>query len=548
MYNQPFFFYLPFLFMDVVFANPTFVLFAVLCLGMALGHISVKGVSLGNSGVLFIALAAGHFGLKVPEGIMGIGTALFVYCVGLGVGNRFFSSLGKKGSIFMLLSLLMASSAMLVTWGSCKLFGIGPEMAAGLFSGANTSTPALAAAVESVVENGGDSALVNIGYGVAYPFGVISVVLFVQLLPRLLKKDLNETPEGKADEKAPTDIIKRVVRVTNPEVLGWNITTYVESGALKCLIPRVVKEEVLMPLSAEDVFSLDQEVLMVGERASVEHDVGLLGHVSHSHHLLRSYGDESAELIVLNASLCGCPLRRLRTLENHGVSITRVTRLGHTFVPTADTELVRNDVVRVVGSATAVRDFSATCGHRSSALNVTDILSLTGGVALGILLGNVEISLGEGKGFSLGMAGGPLLVALILGHFGKLGPIAGYIPRPSRVLLMDFALMLFLAGAGVTGGEKLVQTVMEQGLVMLFIGALISTLPLALGYYVTRKLMRLPLAEALGAICGSVTSTPALGAITAKTERQEPVIAYATAYPAAMILMTVLVEVLMGLF
>jgi putative transport protein len=231
-------------------------------------------------------------------------------------------------------------------------------------------------------------------------------------------------------------------------------------------------------------------------------------------------------------------------MGNFGITITRITRLGNTFVPTADTELIRNDLLKVVGTPEAIKAFRAECGHRSSAINVADMLSLMGGLTLGILLGKLKFSLGDGDGFSLGMAGGPLVVALLLGHFGKLGPIVGYMPRPTRILVMELGLMLFLAGAGIRGGEKLVETLQQSGMTMLLVGIVITVLPLFIGYFVARKFLKMEIAETLGCICGSQTSTPALGAITAQTESQDPVIAYSTAYPVALILMTVLAQIL----
>ena len=533
--------------MEQILTNPVFVLFAVLFLGMVLGNISVKGIAFGSSGVLFVALAAGHFGLKVPDGVTGIGTALFVYCVGLGVGNRFFASLRSKGSRLVLLALLISLAGAATAWLLCSVFGINPALAAGLFAGANTSTPALAAAMENVQDIPGGESLINIGYGVAYPFGVIGIVLFVQLLPRLLKKNLDEVPEGD-NGKDPQQIITRPVRVNNPEVSGLRMADFAEQRQMKCQITRVLKDDVLMPPAAEDSFQMGDVVMLVGERQHIVHDAGLLGHISKLTPIPRAYGDESAELILLDSAFCHKTLSELHLLESHGITVTRINRLGNTFVPTGDTELIRNDVLRVVGTPAAIRAFSAACGHRSSAIGITDLLSLAGGVALGILVGNIHISLGsEGADFSLGMAGGPLLVALILGHFGKIGPIQGYMPRPGRVLVMELALMLFLAGAGVAGGEKLLETLVQEGISLFLIGVGITMVPLIIGYILAAKIMKMPLAEALGAICGSSTSTPALGAITAKTDRQEPVIAYATAYPAALIIMTALAKLLIEL-
>ena len=427
--------------------NPTFVLFAVLALGIALGNIEFKGISLGSSGVLFVALLAGHLGLKVPDGIMGIGTALFVYCVGLGVGNRFFSSLRSRGNRLMLLSVLVVGIAWLVAWLLSSALGIDAGVAAGLFAGACTSTPALAAATEAVQESGADSALVNIGYGVAYPFGVIGVVLFVQLLPRLLKQRL-DAPAAEETGHDPCKIIRRVVVVTHPDILGRNINEYLGEGLLHCSITRKVQDDLLLPLDEQDTFTKGMELLMLGERRHLHHDAALLGHVAPSRHP-RAFRDEKAEVIMLNRKLCNKTLLELNLLHAFGIVVSRISRLGNIFVPTRDTEIIPNDVLTIVGPPEAIRRFSEACGHRSSALNATDIFSLVLGVALGILLGSVTFSLGGGKGFSLGMAGGPLVVALILGHFGKVGPVVGYMPRPARTLLTELGCDIVIEGGAI---------------------------------------------------------------------------------------------------
>ncbi len=523
----------------MILENPTLVLFAILTLGIALGNINIKGISLGSSGVLFVALLAGHFGLTVPDGITGIGTALFVYCVGLGVGNRFFASLVSQGSSLVLLSVIVIGMAWAVTVGLSSLLGINNEMAAGIFAGAMTSTPALAAATEAL----DDPSLLNIGYGVAYPFGVIGVVLFVQLLPRLLKQDLGKLDMSPRKSTAdPTKIITRVVQVTNKDLYGKSIELMETENHMLCCITRKVVDGLLEPLEEGETFEEGKDLLIVGERANVHREAMALGHIDPKQQHPRSFGDENEDLIILNPALCQIPLKDLKLLTAHGIVVSRITRLGVTFVPSGSTELVRNDVVRVVGSSKAIKDFRDHCGHRSSAINATDIFSLVAGVTLGILVGNISFAIGNGPGLSLGMAGGPLLVALILGHFGKIGPVVGYMPRPARVLIMELALMLFLAGAGVSGGGKLIETLQAQGLAMFLTGAAVTLIPMLLAFVLARKAFKMSMPESLGGICGSMTSTPALGAITAKTDAQSPVIAYATAYPAALILMTILAK------
>ncbi len=532
--------------MNEILKNPTFALFAILFLGMALGNIKFKGITLGSSGVLFVALAAGHYGLEVPMGISGLGTALFVYCVGLGVGNRFFASLASQGSRLVLLSVCVVGMGWLGAFGLGKLFGIDSEIMAGIFAGSLTSTPALAAASEAL----SDSALLNIGYGVAYPFGVIGVVLFVQLLPRLLKQDLSTfTPSSEQNHhgKDQEKIIRRVITVANSDIFGKSIEKFESNSNMLCRVIRIIEDGRMRPIEATDTFEEGVDVLLIGSRANMHREYGFFGHMHHSKQHPRSFGDESAELIVLSPKLCGMPLGELKPLTHYGIVISRITRLGEVFVPNSDTELVRNDVVRVVGPAEAIEKFSSICGHRSTALNATDILSLTGGVALGILVGNIKFSLGDSGSFSLGMAGGPLIVALILGHFGKVGPLVGYMPRPSRIFIMELALMLFLAAAGVAGGERLVETLQAQGLMMLLAGFLVTLIPLVVGFVIARRVLKMPLPESLGGICGAMTSTPALGAITSKTDLQSPIIAYATAYPAALILMTFFAKLILAL-
>ena len=528
--------------------SPAFVLFAILALGLTLGKVSVKGISLGSSGVLFVALAAGHFGLQVPQGITELGTVLFVYCVGLGVGNRFFGSLCSKGSKLVILSILVVGLAWCITLAGCRLCGLDYAVGAGLFAGACTSTPGLAAALEALQAAGHDTAAVNIGYGVAYPFGVVGVVLFVQVLPRLLKKSLDDTPHDAAAISDPGQITRRVVAVSNPQLMGLQIAGQVVSRMLQCRITRVLHRDMLVPVTPEAEFSEGVEVMMVGTRDQLDKDTLILGSADAEVPVSHRCADESAEVIVLEKSMGNRTLRELDTLGRHGVVVSRISRLGVAFVPTDDTEVVRNDVLTVVGPPERIAEFKRHCRHRPAAIGATDILSLVAGVALGILVGKVSIGGGpDSDGFSLGLAGGPLVVALILGHFGHIGPIKGYMPRPARMLLTDFALMLFLAGAGVSGGRSLVATLQQQGLPMLLVGMAVTVVPLLFGYLLARKWLHLPLPEVLGGICGSMTSTPALGAITGKTDRQSPVIAYATAYPAALILMAVLAKCMVSL-
>lgn len=203
-----------------------------------------------------------------------------------------------------------------------------------------------------------------------------------------------------------------------------------------------------------------------------------------------------------------------------------------------------NDQLRVVGKPESLKQFADLVGHKSIAFDRTDILSVAFGIVLGVIVGNIPLGLPGMEPIILGLAGGTLLVALLLGHFGKMMGIIGYIPRPVRMSLQELGLIFFLADAGVKGGKNLVITLQESGLTIFFAGLVLTVIPMVLSLLIATKVMKMNLMNSLGGICGSMTSTPALGAITSKTEAQSPLVSYATAYPIALILMTVVAKIL----
>lgn len=527
--------------MNALLQDPIFVLFIIIALGMTLGSIKIFGLSLGTSGVLFVALVAGHYQLQIPAGVSSIGLALFVYCVGLGAGGRFFASLARHGSKLAFLAVIVILTAALVTCLCAYGFQIPAGIASGIFAGACTSTPALAAATETLSSTGGASG-VSIGYGIAYPFGVAGVVIFVQLIPRLFKFDLDAEARKFKNTSQEPKIVSQLVRVTNKNLVGQPIHDCKMLEGFSCPVTRVARNGRLSPLETKDVFEENQEVLIVGTSDKVAHEVAMIGEAIKNTYLMDSVR-ERKKAIVTNNTIAGKSLRDLQMLKNYGIIVSRITRLGFTFVPSADTIIDRNDVLTIVGASDKLAKFRELVGHRSNALDETDLLSLGFGLAAGIILGCLQFSLPGGNSVSLGIAGGPLIMALILGHFGKMGPVVGYIPRPTRLLLQDLGLVFFLAGAGVAGGADLAKTVMEYGPTVFLMGALITIAPLIIGYFFAMKVFHLNILECLGGICGGMTSTPALGAITSKTDSQAPVVSYATAYPIALILMTIFAKV-----
>jgi putative transport protein len=522
-------------------SQPLVILFLVVASGLWVGSFKVKGISLGSSGVLFTALVAGHLGYSIPGGVGKLGLVLFVYCVGIAAGDRFFASLMREGATLAKLAVLITVLGGAVTWLGARLFEIPTGLATGIFAGALTSTPALAAATEGMAARGGADA-VSIGYGISYPFGVIGVVLFVQVLPKLLKINLDAVDdEVKQDKPCGNRVKNMLVEVTNPELFGQRIweSSVVHFNAIQAC--KVYTGESLEPLHYDDVFEEGQILLLVGRRCEMQQAVDFIG-IKSDRKIHEDIENERQTLCVTSGDFIGEKLGDLAPLKKYGVVVTSITRLGLTFVPTAETVIERHDQIACVGRIDDLRNFSAAVKHRSNVIDATDLLSLSLGMALGILVGLIPF--GPAK---LGLAGGPLLVSLLLGHFGKVGPLIGFIPRPTRTLLQELGLVFFLANAGIRGGGALVSTLQEYGFALFALGVCVSCLPLIVAWPIATKFFKMNPLQSLGGICGGMTSTPALGAITSKTDSQTPVISYVSAYPVALIFMIVISKLLIRL-
>lgn len=533
---------MPGTFLETILSNPLMTLFALIGAGLVLGSIQIKGITLGSSGVIFTALLAGHLGGAIPHGIGQVGLILFVYCVGIGAGGRFFGALKREGSQLAKLALVVVGAGALTTWGLARFFDISAPLAVGAFAGAMTSTPALAAASEAAGEFTND---VVVGYGIAYPFGVIGVVLFVQLIPRLLRLKIEEdSPETQGANQ--TSIERRLVEVHNANLVGKNLTECRLNDLKGCQISRIWRNDRLEPVAYEDVFQQGQLLLLVGDQTSVDLATEWIGKTSKRNVVLDA-DNERQQMVLAKRGLNGTTLAEIDPLRNHGVVVTRICRMEFTFVPDSQTKLEKGDILTVVGPHEKLKRFGKLLGHHPHAFSETSLASLAIGLAIGIALGRLQIPLPWGDHFSLGLAGGPLIVALLLGHFGRVGGVVGYIPRPTRLLLQEMGLVFFLADAGIKGGASMGEAIQDEGMKILVVGALISIVPMAIGYLTARRFMKLTVAQSLGGICGGMTSTPALGAIVSKTHQQAPIVSYATVYPVAVIMMALLAKFLVQL-
>jgi len=528
--------------MDTLLGNELLALFLVITLGLLAGRIKIGGLTFGSSATIFVALLFGHLGYQIPSGVGTLGLVMFVYCIGLTAGPSFFRAFFRQGRKLSLLGLLLVLAGAATAWILAKGLEIPADLAVGLFAGALTSTPGLAAATEAVSGN----SQVAVGYGIAYPVGVIGLVLFVQLLPRILGKDLDSLGKQlQAREEAGQKIVRVLVEVANPAVIGKKLTELYEIGETNCQVPRYLQGDRLVPVPRDLKLESGMNILLIGRESRVSVVIDHLGRRSDKVGYVMDTERERTTVVVSSPDVVGRSLKELRVLAEFGVTVSRITRHDLEFVPRPSDPIAYGDALNVVGEPEDLERFADFAGHRAETFDETDVISVGVGVIAGILLGMVTFSLGD-AGFSLGMAGGPLFVALVLAHFGHLGPVTGHIPRASRLLLTQIGLIFFLADAGVTAGGSLVPILKQYGIALGLAAMVVLAVPLVVGFLFGRYILKLDLLSVLGGICGGMTSTPGLGAITAKTSARAPVISYAAAYPVALIFMTIVVQVLVA--
>lgn len=513
-------------------------LFIILFLGSLLGEIKVKGLSLGSAGVLLVALIFGHFGYEISPVIQNIGLSLFIVSVGLQAGPRFFRMLRSKGLVFAILSIFVILAGSVSTFVVARLFDIDPALAVGLYTGALTSTPGLAAALEA-----SQNPVASIGYGIAYPYGLVAVVLFVQLVPKVLKIDLKKDLEQtrvKRDENSP---VVTTVEIMNPSLHKQAIYELPFFNKSSVVISRVIRNKRSIIPVRDTVLLQGDKLLLVGAPSDIDAMCKNFGKkVENDFKNIDNI--QSRKIIVESEEVAGKSLKELDLRKRFGVNITRIERDGIEYSQNSSLPLEIGDVLTVVSNETRLNEAEKFLSKRTFKMSNLDILSLSLILLIGVALGMIPIYIPGLGTITLGLAGGPLFAALIVGHFGKIGSVRARFYPPANKAIGDIGLVLFLAGAGTKAGNGLLEILKNEGLTLFIAGAVITTVPLFVGYFLARKFMRLNMAHTMGALCGGMTSTPGLGAVNQLFRSEEPAIAYAAAYPFALVLMAITSQLL----
>lgn len=527
-------------------AEEIFVLFLILALGYGLGQVKVRGISLGAAGVLFAALVFGHLGFKVPREIMDLGLVLFVYAVGLQAGPRFFRTFRRSGLRFIVIAAVTVSTGALLTAALAGLLHLPFDLACGLYTGALTCTPALAAAMDALGRSSpGQTAALSVGYGVAYPLSMVGVVLLVQMLPKLLGRDL---AKEEADYQRELQIDQprlhvKTYRITNPNCHGLSLFQLNPGRMSGANITRVRRgEKVFMAapdtvLQAGDVImatgpldELDKLRILLGEETEVSMDLNT--------DIVSVLAD------VTEPSLAGKTLAELQVWQRFGVVITRIRRQEMELAPGGKASLDMGDTLVVVGEKGLVDQFVKLVDPGKGTADQTNMLPFLIGLALGIGAGAIPFTLPNGMVVKLGTAGGAFIFSLLLGHFGRIGKLRLYVPTAAKNFSRELGLMLFLAGAGTVAGGHFVEVLQREGWRLFAAGAAVTTASVLAGLLVMMRFYRMNTLSSLGALCACMTNPPGLGAAASQTTSDQPTLAYASVYPVALIFKIVLAQLL----
>lgn len=522
--------------------NPMVVLFLVIGFGYLLGKVRLGGFSLGVAAVLFAGLAVSAWDprLALPEIVYELGLVVFVYATGLAAGPGFVNALRRRGwRENLLVAAVLVGSGVLAAVAAVG-FGIDRRMAAGMFTGAFTNTPALAGVVESL---GGDDATPVIGYSLTYPLGVLGVIAVISLLER--RWHPNQTAETASTSGRP-GVRAWTIRVTRQG--RPTVRSLAEQANAQVRVSRVRLNGETRLARPDDELVPGTLCTVVGDREAVRRAADWLGERVEADHLpLDRRHLESRRLWVSNSQVAGRTLATLGLPGDYEVVITRVRRGDADMVATADTILELGDRVRVVGSPRRLDQVAKLFGdsyHRASEVN---ILSFAIGIGLGLLLGMVAVPLPGGSEFSLGAAGGTLLVALVLGALGRTGPVVWQLPYGVGTTLRQIGVVLFLAGIGTRAGSNLRGAFSDPAsLRVIAVGGALTVLAAALILVIGHRLLGVPFDRLTGILAGSQTQ-PAVLAFAAERypPGEAPNLGYATVYPMAMIVKIIVVQIVL---
>ena len=533
------------LFTQHTFIQAVIIMSIICAAGLALGKIKVKGISLGVTFVFFAGIIAGHFGVEIDPNMrdlaMNFGLILYIYALGLQVGPGFFSSFKHGGIKLNLLSigLLLIGSlmAMIVHWTTNTSAGD----TVGLLAGAVTNTPMLGAGQQALMQiDPGNQQAANdmaMACAVAYPFGLVGMIISVLIL----KKMFAPKEYKKSENKASDNTYVAEYQISNPAVFGKTIMEIRQNAECQFVISRVWKNETLIIPTSETVLEENEHILVTSAKKDVDRIKTLFGHKENVDWNKKDIDWNaidsqlvSKKVLVTKSRHNGVKLGDLRLRNSYGINITRVNRAGIDLLPNRNLRLQLGDKLTVVGEARAVERVSAILGNEAIRLKNPNLLSIFIGIVLGLILGSIPIAIpGMSMPIKLGIAGGPMIIGILMGAFGPRLHIPTYTTRSANLMLRQLGLTIYLAGLGLSAGAGFFDTVFTaEGLKWVLISVGLAVIPVLIMGFIAAKVFKTSYADNAGMLCGGMANPFALDFAGSGSDGEDPAVAYATVYPA----------------
>ncbi len=549
------------LFTEHTFIQAVLILSLICATGLALGRIKISGVSLGVTFVFFTGIIAGHFGLRInPDMLLlaqNFGLIIFIYSLGVQVGPGFFSAFKRGGFKLNILSLILILAGTAMTICLYWISGIPlPEMM-GLFSGAVTNTPMLGAAQQAFlqmhpedIESANNMA---IACAVGYPFGMIGVIICVAILKKAtFKADKPKSGNTSGDNTFVTEYL-----ISNPEIIGKSIQEVRRHADIQFVISRIWKgDKVIIPTS-ETIIEQNEHVLVISGRKDVDQLKKLFGPQEDIDWNKKGIDWNaidnqlvSRKILVTKPELNGVRLGSLRLRNSFGINITRVNRAGIDLLPSKSLRLQLGDRLTIVGEDRAIENASKILGNQARELRNPNLFTIFTGIVLGLILGSIPIAIpGMSMPVKLGIAGGPIIVGILMGAFGPRFHLATYTTQSANLMLRQLGITIYLAGLGLSAGNDFFSTVFTtEGIRWIAISSSLAIIPVLLVGFIASRLFKISYARNVGMLCASMANPIALNYANSTVDGDEPAVAYATVYPVSIFLRVIVAQIVMVMF
>ena len=531
------------------------VILAIICItGILLGKIKIFNIKLGIAGVLFTGIIAGHLGAHVQHDVLHFikefGLILFVYSIGIDIGPRFLASFRNNGVTINVLASSIVLLGFIIALSLKFIFNLEIEVIAGILSGSVTNTPSLGAAqtvISEQIPNGAELAPVaGMAYAVAYPFGILGIILVMILLKKIYRISIPHEVETYQKELTGLNGAMHSihVEVKNPLILGKTIEfvrTLVDSEFVISRLRRngdfiiplnnttIEQGDILYGVSTEDKYAtLEIKIGSVHKTGRIE----ITGNLTMRH------------VLVTNRKIAGKTLQEIGISEQYPANITRIFRAGNEILPTSETTVEFGDTVRVVADRNSIDTVTKYLGNSQKSLSHPNLIPLFVGICLGIIVGSIPFFIpGLPAPAKLGLAGGPLIIALLLGHFGRIGSFDFYMTPGANLFIRELGIVLFLSCVGLGSGAHFWESIIAGGYMWMLYGAIITFVPILIVGIIAR-IMKINYLTICGVLAGSMTDPPALEFANSVAPVQAQATAYATVYPFTMFLRILMAQIL----